>query len=164
MNTLKWARKLRLGSDPSVECHQQDLQIAPGMAQPSCQKEDFGISRPKSLPTATVSCRPSLSHHIWSQIGHSCNSTETQTLKWIVLVVRALHSAHACGTGHLTVMVTLSLTHRKGERELDRALLWVLGANFSLSLPVLVTVPWQHYLDLLLEVNADEIPPDNESC
>lgn len=59
---------------------------------------------------------------------------------------------------YLTVMVTLSLTCGKDERELGRALLSVLGANFALSLPVFVPVLWQDYLDLLLEVNTDEIP------
>lgn len=33
-----------------------------------------------------------------------------------------------------------------------------VGASFTLSLPGFVTVPWQDYLDLLLEVNTDEIP------
>lgn len=71
-------------------------------------------------------------------------------LEWMVLVVQARDPAHPSGTGYLTVMVTL--------RGNFTGLCCLLDANFTLSLPAFVTVPWQDYLDLLLEVNTDEIP------
>lgn len=73
----------------------------------------------------------------------------------MVLVVQALDPAHPSGTGYLTVMVTLSLGRVRGN---FTGLCCVLDASFALSLPGFVTVPWQDYLDLLLEVNTDEIP------